>query len=675
MAILKNSSNQKDIFNGLYEEGSDGKQSAFVSTKADSNVNLKSFVSVSGFLRRTGDNMEIQTKEGVLLKVYSKSVSPDFFDKIVTVKGSQNGDSIIDASISLTGNIKTSKNLIKVKAESGMIDLSLSVKKFLLKYKSVPGLLTARPGYKYIEGQITKRLALVVVVEKKVNPSSLNKIEMLPTTFDNYDVEVVSASPKDYLVHKFSKENTDATVVASSIPLTMLESMASDEAIPDWVSKTAETKLIEAIAINNTSPPNANLNEVTEAMTLICNVSPEGGWKTLAPFLDDTTDHLQVAMYDFSAPHIYESLKTVARRGASIKLVYDGKSAAGVGSGTKDKDVKEDTIINGVKRIAGRNFEYIKAWKGNGGICANAYHIKVAVKDNKEFWLSSGNWQSSNQPDDDFDYNVSLLPKYNREWSMIVANRTLAETYSKFIEWDFKRSEEKPESEILDIELPEIYLPEDQLEIREAARYMLFPPKKFVFTKSQPLRVQPVLSPDNYIEQVLQLIRSAKQKLYFQNQYIKLSAEITPEYNELLAELKDKSNDSSIDCRIILRDQNTNDTRAMLDDLQALGFNMSKVKVMSNTHTKGIIVDSEVVMIGSHNWSNAGVQFNRDASLVIYDEGVAHYYEDVFLHDWERRTKKKHEEEITIIFESSSETSETTLTDNLVKLDWKTYLE
>ena len=33
------------------------------------------------------------------------------------------------------------------------------------------------------------------------------------------------------------------------------------------------------------------------------------------------------------------------------------------------------------------------------GLWASAYHIKVAVRDGKTVWLSSGNWQSSNQPD------------------------------------------------------------------------------------------------------------------------------------------------------------------------------------------------------------------------------------------------------------------------------------
>ena len=44
---------------------------------------------------------------------------------------------------------------------------------------------------------------------------------------------------------------------------------------------------------------------------------------------------------------------------------------------------------------------------------------------------------------------------------------------------------------------------------------------------------------------------------------------------------------------------------------------------------------SEVVLLGSHNFTNQGVQVNRDASLLIKHAGIAQYYERVFLHDWE----------------------------------------
>jgi hypothetical protein len=440
-----------------------------------------------------------------------------------------------------------------------------------------------------------------------------------------------------------------------------------------------EAALLErgAAAINYIPPSGVELEEVTEAMTLLCHVSPEGGWKTLGPFLNDTNEHLQVAMYDFSAPQLFDTLKTVLRRGASMKLVYDGNPAANVGQGTKVDDVREDTILRSLSRIASGNFEYIKAWKGNGGICSNAYHIKVAVKDQESFWLSSGNWQTSNQPNVDFEADIYALPKYNREWNIIVDNRKLAEIFYKFIDWDFERSGQKPEAAVFEEALlPELFISYDEAVEEAAVPYQLFSPQKFVFTRNNPVKIQPVLSPDNYIENALKVIRSAHRTLYFQNQYITIPQNITDEYRELLEALRDKTNDDTIDCRIILRKAfSTDDKMEILNNLQAMGFNMSKVRFMAETHTKGIIADGETLLIGSHNWSNPGVQFNRDASLVIFNNDVAQYYQSVFLHDWERRTiRERFEAEATLLPAAEKEAALLNL-DGYRRLNWNEYFD
>jgi len=73
-----------------------------------------------------------------------------------------------------------------------------------------------------------------------------------------------------------------------------------------------------------------------------------------------------------------------------------------------------------------------------------AYHIKVAVRDGAAFWLSSGNWKDSNQPER--DPIVEPLPtkakrdtfrrKRNRNWHVLVENSALAEQFERFFQFD-----------------------------------------------------------------------------------------------------------------------------------------------------------------------------------------------------------------------------------------------
>ena len=57
------------------------------------------------------------------------------------------------------------------------------------------------------------------------------------------------------------------------------------------------------------------------------------------------------------------------------------------------------------------------------------------------------------------------------------------------------------------------------------------------------------------------------------------------------------------------------------------------MRIQTNVHNKGMLVDSQVVAVGSQNWSGPGAR-NRDATLIIYNEEAAQYWQEIFLHDW-----------------------------------------
>jgi len=76
------------------------------------------------------------------------------------------------------------------------------------------------------------------------------------------------------------------------------------------------------------------------------------------------------------------------------------------------------------------------------------------------------------------------------------------------------------------------------------------------------------------------------------------------------------------------------DARDTISGLVGRGFSEKNIKVQTNCHTKGVIVDGKRVLCGSQNWSNTGVSTNRDASLLFDDEELATYFAQIFDHDW-----------------------------------------
>jgi hypothetical protein len=517
-----------------------------------------------------------------------------------------------------------------------------SVRKYRDMLLKLPNVVSVRAGYKFTGGQITGFPAVVVAVDRKRD--GLPREQQIPPVLpDGVLTDVAVADPDELL------EAAGMAEVTQLRPPLLIEQIQAD---------LTEAEVLEVVPQITYKPPaNATLKPVTGPMVVTCHVSPDAGWGVLRPFLEGTREEMTLGMYDFTAPHIYQAVRSLLRDSEVAWKQTLGPNESlptedDVDS-TKADDKTEASIIRGLQRVAPDRFETTFAHVGTGQTFASAYHIKVAVRDREAVWLSSGNWQSSNQPAMDFlgpEADRKLIPRYNREWHAVVENQDLADTFRRYLEHDFQTAEETPELalEAAAVALPDLLIPVDELleQERGAVALEVFPPARFVFGRQNPLTVQPILTPDNYLEIVLDLLRQRpRQRLYFQNQSLNPVKSPTPEWKELMRRLADYSQEESLDVRIIFR--NIGPTRKKLESLQTAGFNMDRVRVQDGCHTKGIVIDSTTVLLGSHNWTNQGVQANRDASLLIRNADIAHYYERVFLHDWERLARPGIREEAT----------------------------
>ena len=111
----------------------------------------------------------------------------------------------------------------------------------------------------------------------------------------------------------------------------------------------------------------------------------------LKPFLEATKKTLSVAMYDFNADYIAKSfIETVSDKDLQVVLTWDDSMTA-----------PETAIRTKLRRKLKENLDGWIVRCGGSRRFASAYHEKVAVRDSKAFWLSSGNWSSRSQPDID----------------------------------------------------------------------------------------------------------------------------------------------------------------------------------------------------------------------------------------------------------------------------------
>jgi PLD-like domain len=512
--------------------------------------------------------------------------------------------------------------------------------------------ISVQPSFEMLRGKVDAARPYIQVRARRVE--ELRK-KLLPT-LARFPVQIMQASLEEQMLR--IKTMVRAGIQADSLQAKSAWRTVQPEAV-------LEARDYSSLTYRPLEP--SLLKPITGHMDLIIHVSPEAGWSNLRSFLQP--GNWVVGMYDFTAPHIRDQMEAALEGDNKLTLVLDRKVSLPTQKqieahpdDVKASDVTEVSLVYEYRQRLGERLAFRWASTGAHAQFASAYHIKVAVRDRQAFWMSSGNWQSSNQPATDFlneatpegavsDDVAREAARYNREWHVLCQHQGLSEVFAKYIERDYEEAEGAPgpkndeggSDEEAVMEPTESDIPDDEFVMElsaprpgDAELEAVRRPRKFF----KPLQlsgiqtVHPILTPDNYAEVVAPVIEEATTRLWFQNQSLNVTATRSEGYDRLLSALKNKSWELD-DCRIIFRDFYRTQTKDTLRGLRAFGFNMAKIHVMQNCHTKGILVDSKFAVVGSHNWTNEGTTYNRDASLLFDDVQIAQYLESVFDHDWQ----------------------------------------
>jgi hypothetical protein len=163
----------------------------------------------------------------------------------------------------------------------------------------------------------------------------------------------------------------------------------------------------------------------------------------LSDYIANAKGRMVSSMYEFHAEHVADAIQERLENGIKMDLALDNATRvtrAGVGDG----DFNRKTVFR--KWARDFSFDRIYVPEGPNGLIADSYHIKVTVDDNDRLWLSSGNWKNSSQPNiEPADLNnlrAIRAKKGNREWHVVIKNKTLATRYRSHILADLEFSKE-----------------------------------------------------------------------------------------------------------------------------------------------------------------------------------------------------------------------------------------
>jgi len=536
-----------------------------------------------------------------------------------------------------------------------------SIQKHLAKLRK-PGVLTVRPGYEIAGHQLTGKPAIVATVHTK--KAVLPRGERLPDNLDNMPVDVREATAHQRLrahdpaaaelaqtygrpedtepAWDFEREMPSGKLLKDSGSDTQ-KALASRKARQPATTR-ALTAHSSKPALKYAPPAGATLDPVTASMTITAHASPDAGLATLDQFLAGTTRSLVIGMYDFTSGHILKTFDSALGGHKTLQMVLDNPAPNPTRDQTDTQTVEElDRTLGAratITRALVRSDPFASAW-----IFPYAYHIKVIVRDDAVVWLSSGNLNNSNQPD------LAAPPHTeDRDWHVIIEHAGLAATFTAYLTQDYKVASQHQANQPADAALDRAVADAHAKVAAEAnpppPPPLAPPPARYVPAKtfSGQFKVTPLLTPDlmpgsatqgQYLSHVMDLIGSAKQKLYIQLQYIEASSG-TGDYDALLKAIAARAA-ANVDVRLI---ESLEYGEKWIEKMKSAGVDLTAhIRLQPNVHNKGFVVDSRTVIVSSQNFSPAGVQQNRDAGVIMESAEIAAYFEAIFLSDWNTRAK------------------------------------
>ena len=342
-------------------------------------------------------------------------------------------------------------------------------------------------------------------------------------------------------------------------------------------------------------------------------VSPDCSFSVLERELNNASSSLCINLYQFDNPYLMDLLVDALDRGVDVQLLLEGSPVGGI---TDEELYIAETIAKNGGDVRYSRDPYLN-------------HAKYAVVDNKTLIIMTENWKTTGVPT-----NNSFG---NRGWGIVLRNEEVANYFTDVFLEDFYRCEgfaleiENLKTNVMTRAIPkDSYVP-------------VFEPLTITCNFS----VIPVLAPDTALSNatILGAIQNAQESVYVQqfsagrfwgeepNTYITALIEAARRGCEVkvLLDSKDYSVEGSNDndevvawMEQVAREENLN-LEAKLADLDSLG--------LTKVHNKGLIVDGKVVVITSLNW-NPNSAHNREAGVIVENEEIASFFEDVFFHDW-----------------------------------------
>lgn len=370
---------------------------------------------------------------------------------------------------------------------------------------------------------------------------------------------------------------------------------------------------------------------------VIAYASPDSTYAVTRRLMDAARKSIRIGIYDFTADYMKEILLNAMQRGVKVTLMLDIDNKA------------EQALVDELAKFGGEMVPAPSCASQHNAKFFRSAHEKFVVIDDEWVLVQSGNYSKASIPFNEKDGgDPDNFRKGNRDMGVAIRSKELAAFFTKVLRKDINLELGAGDTEALEAARARSF---KDIQLVEAVPKLipsrLFPSKRLKPTAG--LKVTPILTPDNYMDEIPPFLAAAKQSILIEQQYIKSFDEAIDALLSSIGVAMGKN--PGLDVRIILGkifdgDKGIDKETKNLANIRKkfglkLGANIRYINTQRFTHchNKLIVVDRKTALVSSQNWSNAAVLENREAGLLLPFPQVARYFADIFDSDWETANK------------------------------------
>ncbi|RLI54096.1 MAG: hypothetical protein DRP09_13975, partial [Candidatus Thorarchaeota archaeon] len=340
---------------------------------------------------------------------------------------------------------------------------------------------------------------------------------------------------------------------------------------------------------------NKNLNVTTFA-------SPDNSRDTLWHFLNMAQESIYVEIFGINNPYLLDLIHEIHAAKPSLEMKFLlGWNSIGYYS-------QNDYVANNLTLLG-----YPVRWTSDSEF--TYAHQKFVIIDNETTIIHSGNWAKTSFPEDG--------KKANREWSIAMTDTEITGYYRDVFDYDWSNGINYD---------PGAHGTGSPLSYTEASSTY---PRPFATNGefSGPMNVTPIFSPDTSLQGLLYCINAAQATLDIQIPYFTSvgDAGAVDQVVDAIIAAKERG----VTVRVISEEEYDWDLVAAMFKQHDIPIVWQDTRWFSANHNKGIIVDGRIVLISSINYSDGSISDNREAGVIIENEDVAKWYQEIYDFDWQ----------------------------------------